>query len=150
MITVRQLDLLDADLYRSVRLQAMKEDPDWFGVGSESETQPFDAKWAARASQLDTDRKAVFLAFADDAPCGLAEVSISDDDPHRPWLAPLWVASGHGRRAVNDALVGAACAWANTKGAHSIRVSFRPGVDLYMKVHCRRRETRSDSGRQER
>ena len=142
MITVKQVGPSDVDLYRAIRLQAMEEDPEWFEVGSECEAQLSDEEWADRVSQLESDRTAVFLALAEGVPCGLAEVFVSDDDPHRPRLAPLWVASGHGRRAINEALTGAAFAWANMRGDRVVRVSFRPGVHLYMKVHCSVRERR--------
>ena len=145
MTTVKQIARSDADLYRVVRLQAMSDAPDLFGVASSAEAQLSEPEWLDRLSRLESDAAAVFLAFDGDVPCGLGEVCIDDSDPRFAVLDPFWIASGRPRRAISDELIDASRAWANTKGAGAVRVVFRPGVEVGLKVHCRVRDRRRGS-----
>src|SRR5688572_27412350 len=116
MTSVKRIARSDADLYRVVRLQAMSDAPELFGVDGSAQPQLSEGEWLKRLSRLENDTAAVFLALDGDVPCGLAEVCVSDSDPQRATLVPLWIASGRRRRAISDALTDASRAWANTKG----------------------------------
>ena len=145
MTSVKQIPRSDADLYRVVRLQAMSDAPDLFGLDGGAEAQLSEREWLNLLSRLDNDTAAVFLALEEDEPCGLAEVCVGDSDPQCATLVPLWIASGRRRRAISDALMDASRAWANTKGARAVRVILRPGLEFTSKVHCRVRDRRSES-----
>jgi len=138
---VRSLSVADLDLYRSLRLRALRTDPDAFGSSYEREVAFDDDTWRER-----------LLGFAGRPGVILVDEAATDGDEHTPrvqgmtgigqqedpgdaavwgmWVAPEARGSGSGNRLLDAALT-----WAADQGMGTMSLAVRrangPAIALY-------------------
>jgi GNAT superfamily N-acetyltransferase len=113
-VQVRRLAPADVETLRTIRLEALRSDPDAFGSTLEREEGRSDDDWRAWLG-----RGATFVAETDDGPVGLI-VAIPHDDPATVGIYAMFVSSRSRRRGVGRSLVEAAVDWANDRGAEQV------------------------------
>ena len=111
---VRRLTPTDVDTLRTIRLEALRTDPDAFGSTLEREEGRSDDDWRAWLG-----RGATFVADVDGEPSGLV-VALAQDDPSIVALLAMFVSSRARRSGVGQALVEAAVEWAANAGAERV------------------------------
>ncbi len=108
--SVRRLDPEDWELYRRVRLDALKEAPYAFGSTYEHEVQFDAANWRRRIA-----RRPTFVAEVDGAVVGTVTTGDSDVTGAAALIA-MWVDPRHRRRGVGDLLVKTVLDWTAEQG----------------------------------
>lgn len=103
-ISIRQIGPDDAALYRAIRLQALLGDPRAFGSDHETESQK-PLEWYAQSAR----DCAVFIAFDDDTPIGMAGFfrAAGLKSRHIGYLFGVFVAPSGRRRGVGEGLIAA-------------------------------------------
>lgn len=127
MHTIRRLNPGEAGLYRTLRLEALRDSPDAFATTHEAALQRDKSSWIQQAdgSSLGDDR-ATFVVLAD-RPVGLAAIYRDSDDSAVGDLIQMWIAPSHrGGSAASDLLYHL-FEWALPRGFESIRAEVTPG-----------------------
>jgi GNAT superfamily N-acetyltransferase len=106
-VLVRRLAPTEVDTLRTIRLEALRADPDAFGSTLEREEGRSDDDWRAWLG-----RGATFVA---DGPVGLV-VALPQQDPTTVALLAMFVAGRARRQGVGRALIEAAVEWAESIG----------------------------------
>jgi RimJ/RimL family protein N-acetyltransferase len=111
----------EIDLYKQVRLAALKDAPYAFETTYESAVQRSDETWRERAeSGAQGNDGATFLVFSDDNPIGIAAIVRSQAQNDIGELMQVWVSPDHrGSRAAWD-LMDAVFFWAKEHGFRRI------------------------------
>lgn len=124
--TVRRLNLGEADLYRSVRLESLRESPEAFASTYESALGRDDESWRAQAdgSALGGDR-ATFIVFAGQ-PIGLGALYRDHDRPYEGELIQVWVSPEVRGGTVAIDLMSAIFDWAASNGFETVRAEVTP------------------------
>ncbi|WP_156256585.1 GNAT family N-acetyltransferase [Sandarakinorhabdus oryzae] len=105
-IVIRQLTAADADAYRELRLQGLRDHPQAFGADADEE-----ADWPMRVWQARLDARTTLGAFRNGALIGTAALALMPGrkQSHRGKLVGMYVApggrsTGVGRRLVESVL----------------------------------------------
>ena len=132
--TVRALHAGEVDLWRGIRLRALRDAPDAFGTTYEQasawpdETWVTHVGWATAPDAL----QAVYLADIDGAVVGCARVS-QEDGQETALVTSMWVDPASRRRGVAAALLEACEAWARSRGCLRVELEvaeLNPGARL--------------------
>jgi ribosomal protein S18 acetylase RimI-like enzyme len=132
-INARRLVLNDLPLLKSLRLEALSEDPDAFGSTYEREVDRTDDEW-----QRWFTLGAVFVASqgSDDAvglAAGFRDVG-GEDVAH---LVSMWVRPAHRGTGAADALVAAVLDWAQSEGLPVVQLNVLGGNVRATKLYTR-------------
>lgn len=117
---------------RAVRLRALADTPDAFGITLAEDLQKPEAGWRER---LQLAGAATFLAVVDGRDVGLVVGAPYAGTPPAAGLFAMWVAPQARRRGVGAALVEAHLAWARAQGATRVLLDVAdanaPAIGLY-------------------
>jgi ribosomal protein S18 acetylase RimI-like enzyme len=117
--TVRRLNLGEEDTLRTIRLEALSDDPDAFGSTYEREVDRTAEDWLRWFTG-----GAVFVAQdAKAAPVGIAAAYRDVGGAPVIYLVSMWVSPSHRGTGIADELVRAVLAWAESAGAESVRLN---------------------------
>ncbi len=121
MLATRALDPDEWELFRSVRLEALRESPDAFGSTLERERASDEAAWRGwiTGEGWNADSTA-FVAEEDRIPAGIAVCARFDRDPGRAHLFAMWVRPSSRGRGIGRALVAAVVERARSLGVDEI------------------------------
>jgi [ribosomal protein S18]-alanine N-acetyltransferase len=91
--------------------------------------------WIKRAAEGSAaDKLATFVAVRDGILIGIADGYMSEQES-RADIGGMWVARDARRSGVGSALVTALCAWAQTKGARTIRLHVRKANEAAVRLY---------------
>ena len=127
MITVRRIQLGEGELFRQLRLSSLQEAPYAFSTTYASALQRSPESWQEQADRTaqGSDR-ATFIAFANDAPVGIAALYRHTDEPDTGEILQVWVAPKYrGATGLAPALVDAIFQWAGPSGFQTILATIR-------------------------
>ena len=117
MVTVRRIWLDEGTLYRNMRLASLADSPDAFSTTLESAKDRSLESWSEQADNAATGRdRAVFLAFIEDQPVGIAALYRDAEDQALGDVVQVWVAPAHRGRGVSGELLDALLSWARDSG----------------------------------
>jgi RimJ/RimL family protein N-acetyltransferase len=127
MHTIRRLNVGEAAVYRSLRLEALQDSPEAFSTTWESALGRDDNSWVVQAdsSALGSDR-ATFVVF-DDRPIGLAALYRDSGVSPVGELLQMWIAPSHRGGAVAADLLDHLFRWAANHSFTSIRAEVTQG-----------------------
>ena len=108
----------NATVFKLVRLRALHDDPSAFGSTYAEESRLTDPEWIDLAVRRTAKGSMVWLAFADDVPCGIVGVFL--EDATRARLVSMWVAKDARGQGIGKALVDAAIRWARESRAQTM------------------------------
>ena len=127
MHTIRRLTLGEGVLYRSLRLEALKDSPEAFATRYESALQRDDESWALQAdSSAEGNDRATFIVF-DGRPIGLAAIYRDAGNPSIGELLQMWIAPSYRGTAVATDLLDHLFCWATRHSFSSIRAEVTQG-----------------------
>jgi ribosomal protein S18 acetylase RimI-like enzyme len=137
-VVVRRLAAHEWPLYRALRLRALADAPDAFGMTlAEAELRTeTDWAWVLNLGAA-SNRDLPLVAELAGSPAGLAWAKVDANEASRVNLFQVWVAPesrGHGLAA---ALLDAALAWARTTGAREMRLGVVCGNDAARRLYER-------------
>jgi GNAT superfamily N-acetyltransferase len=118
---IRTLEPHEVNLHREIRLRALRDAPDSFGViVSEAEAQPISYWEDLTRSVTEPRRHAMFLACEEDTLLGSTYGLIDRERREAGRVGGMWVAPTSRRQGVGRALLQAVIAWA--RGRHLKRL----------------------------
>ena len=120
MVRIEPISPKLVELYKSVRLRALKESPLAFGSTYAKESQLSEAEWQNRATRLNGVRSAGYLAIDDAVGCGIALGFVDENDETRAHLISMWVAPSHRRSGVGRSLVKEVVEWAHGRDVRDL------------------------------
>jgi ribosomal protein S18 acetylase RimI-like enzyme len=147
--TVRRLIAGEGSLYRSVRLESLRESPEAFATSYESALERAAESWQAQAdgSASGSDR-ATFVVLAE-RPIGLGAIYRDPDRPHEGELIQVWVSPESRGGEVAADLMNTLLHWAASNGFETLRAEVTPNnpraLRFYEKFGFVRMETDTDS-----
>lgn len=125
MFSIRQLTKEDWQLYKSLRIQAVKADPTVFAFTLEYEMSHTDEHWQ---DGLSNPAVAIFALFDDDKPIGMTGIAMMPEEKAKDTakLWGSWIAKDYRRRGLSDYIYKARIEWAqNHPTCRTIIVSHR-------------------------
>lgn len=138
MPTLEPITPANASAFKKVRLQALQDFPGAFGGTYAHESQFSDNEWNQRITNWNGDRGIGYLAVENGTYCGIAGAILDAEDSATAQLLSMWVAPGYRRTRVGEALVGAIDAWAQSRGARTLRLMVtstnRSAIDFYARI----------------
>lgn len=126
-VGIRALTADDVEIYKAVRLRALRTDPTAFGSDAEREAAFDDETWRARLSGFNRHPGCVLVdSFDDDSRrvrgmIGVAQPSGTDD----AMIWGMWVSPEDRRSGVGSNLVDAAVDWAIERGSSTVTLWVR-------------------------
>lgn len=123
---IRRLNPGEADLYRTARLESLKESPEAFASSYESALERSDESWRqqADASATGNDR-ATFIVLAD-RPVGVAALYRNPEKVEEGEMIQVWVSPEHRGGTVAGDLLHALFSWAASNGFQTIMAEITP------------------------
>ncbi|MES2660487.1 MAG: GNAT family N-acetyltransferase [Verrucomicrobiota bacterium] len=124
--TIRRLNPGEADLYRVVRLESLRESPEAFATTYEAASNRTHESWVSQceASAAGRDR-ATFIVLADQ-PVGLAALYRNGERPSEGELLQVWVSPAYRGGTVATELIDAVFHWAAANGFGMVRAEVTP------------------------
>ncbi len=128
MITIRRIQLGEADLYKRMRLASLQDAPYAFSSTYESALQRSAESWQEQAdSTAQGADRATFLVFSDDAPIGIAALYRLPSHVDVGEVLQVWVAPEHRGKGVAWSLLDAVLDWAGANGFRTILATIKEG-----------------------
>ena len=118
-IVIEQLKPDDYERARTIRLRALRDDPDAFWTAAEEEEQRTPDQWRERLGAVDA---ATFVARRGDADVGLVVGAPHHAHDGDAGLFSMWVAPQARRAGVAEALVRRVIAWASDGGFRNLQL----------------------------
>lgn len=119
--TIRRLNIGEADLYRHVRLESLKESPEAFAASYEAALSRDHDSWSVQADASASGRDRATFIVLGNQPIGLAALYRDQCFPDEGELIQVWVSpANRGSRIATD-LMDAIFDWASCHEFGSIR-----------------------------
>jgi ribosomal protein S18 acetylase RimI-like enzyme len=122
MVTLEQVTAERVQIFKAVRLRALKESPRAFGSTFAEEIAFPEQEWVSRAMRWNGETGIGYLAMEDGAGCGIVGAFLDAHDTKLAHLISMWAAPTHRRRGVGQLLVSGIIEWAAMRGAHTVRL----------------------------
>ncbi|NNF00585.1 MAG: GNAT family N-acetyltransferase, partial [Pyrinomonadaceae bacterium] len=101
-VSIRQINKCDWQIFRSVRLKALKTDPNVFGSNFEKESKLTDQEWR---DWINADNCCIFMLFDQQRPIGMTGIFTSEKESEKDsaffwgsWLEPEYRQKGLSER----------------------------------------------------
>ena len=137
--TIRPFTTNEWRTYKDLRLRALAESPEAFGITLAAELERSDGDWSSRlTSGASSGLDLPLVAEVDDEPIGLAWGRVDRDNPEVAYLYQMWIAPDHRRLGAGQMLLEAVIAWAKTRDILylDLGVTYRdsPAMRLYRRA----------------
>lgn len=149
---IRRIRKGEADLFKAIRLAALKDAPEAFSSSYKSSLARSEESWSTQAdAAAEAPDRAIFLAFdATGQPVALAAFYGDKEDAEEGELFQMWVAPAHRGAGTASHLLDALFGWATAQGYGRVRAevvaSNSRALRFYQKYGFSRRD---DSGEQD-
>ena len=130
--TIRRLAIGDEELLRTIRLEALEDDPDAFGSTYEREVERPIEDWRRWFTN-----GATFIAEVDEGPVGLAAGWRDLGGDPIVHVASMWVRPSHRGTGVADDLLRAVLEWAASERVDAVKLMVLGGNIRASKVYER-------------
>jgi ribosomal protein S18 acetylase RimI-like enzyme len=122
MVTLEQVTAERVQIFKAVRLRALKDSPGAFASTYAEEAAFPDREWVSRAMRWNGEAGIGYLAMEDGDGCGIVGAFLVAQQAKLAHLVSMWTAPTHRRRGVGTLLVDAIVQWAEMRGAHTVRL----------------------------
>ena len=135
MHTIRRLKIGEADLYRRLRLEALKDAPGAFSSTYESALQRDEQSWAQQAdSSAHGSGRATFVVIGE-RPIGLASIYRDTESPSTGELLQMWIALSHRGSCIAAELLDQLFEWARDHSFAKIRAQVTQGNERALRFY---------------
>jgi ribosomal protein S18 acetylase RimI-like enzyme len=123
MVLIRRIRLGEAELFRSIRLAALREAPRAFGSTYDSALRRTPESWREQAdgTACGSDRS-TFLAILDESPIGIAALYRLGTGSDTGELMQMWIAPEYRSRGIAKRIMDVAFRWAGNNQFRAIVV----------------------------
>ena len=137
MIVVQPIESREWQLYRDLRLRALRDSPEAFASTYESEAARTDEAWAMRiATAVASDNDHPCFAYHDGVVCGLVWCKLSGSEQGVADIFQMWVDPGSRGLGGGHALLVHAVSWAKNLDMQRLRLGTTaldsPAMRLYL------------------
>jgi ribosomal protein S18 acetylase RimI-like enzyme len=122
MVTLEQVSAERVQIFKAVRLRALKDSARAFGSTYAEEAAFPDQEWVSRATRWNGEAGIGYLAMEDGAGCGIVGAFHDAQDAKLAHLVSMWTAPTHRQRGVGQLLVNSIIRWATLRGAQTVRL----------------------------
>lgn len=147
---IRRLNPGESELYRALRLEALKESPEAFATTYAAALERNEDSWIQQAdgSAIGPDR-ATFVVIAE-RPVGLAAIYRDAGDTSAGEMIQMWIAPEHRGGPLASELLDTLLDWAARQGFETIRAEVTPGnqraLRFYQKCGFRLLDSETTAG----
>ena len=136
MITIRRLQVGEADLFKQLRLTALQDAPYAFPSTYDAALQRSAASWREQAERTaqGADR-ATFIAFSEESPIGMAALYRREDKAEIGEVLQVWVSKKYRRTKVAWDLMEAIFKWASENNFRTIIAGVTKGNARALKFY---------------
>ena len=121
MIAIRRIQMGETALYKQIRLASLKDAPYAFETTYDSASQRSEEMWNARVqSNAEGNDEAIFLAFSDHLPIGIAALVRIKGQTDTGELMQVWVSPEHRGTGVAWDLMNSIFQWGQENNFHRI------------------------------
>ena len=136
MITVRRIQIGEADLLKQIRLESLRDAPYAFGVTHDVVLQRSEETWREKAdSTAQGTDGATFFVFSDEMPIGMAALVRIPDQTQVGELIQVWVSSEHRGTSAAWGLLDTIFRWAEENNFQRIIAGVTKGNDRALKFY---------------
>ncbi len=122
MPTLERFSPDNLSAFRTIRLQALKEDPTSFGSTYADESRLTAAEWLKRATRWSDEKSVGYLAMDRGIPCGIVGSYLDEEEPRRAHVVSMWVSPTHRRSGLGTLLIDAIRLWATARGVSELQL----------------------------
>ncbi|MDQ2665915.1 MAG: GNAT family N-acetyltransferase [Gemmatimonadota bacterium] len=138
MLIIRPMQAHEWEMYRQLRLAALREAPDAFGSTLAREQAFTEEEWITRLAEASVSELDQPLVAEDDGRAvGLCWVRIDPNDSSTAALYQVWVHPDARRRGVGEGLLQAAMRWAHAAGARTMMLTVSLGRNSAVQLYKR-------------
>jgi len=142
MVAIEPVTALNALTFKTLRLRALRDEPQAVCSTYAKESQFTDADWIKRGTQWsDGERSMMFLASDEGVACGIAGSVLDKEDETRAQLVSMWTAPTHRRRGIGRLLVEGVFSWARSRNVRVLWLmvtSSNAAISFYERLGFRR------------
>jgi RimJ/RimL family protein N-acetyltransferase len=121
MITIRRIRVGEGELFKQIRLDAVRESPAAFGSTYESMSRRTPESWTRQAdSSAQGPDRATFLAFSGDKPVGIMALYRIEEGSDVGELLQVWVSPEYRSQALAAEITDAVFDWAGESGFRTV------------------------------
>jgi RimJ/RimL family protein N-acetyltransferase len=120
--TIRQFLPHEAQLYKSIRLEALKLDPGMFGNSHATEAAYEDKVWQDRLNSTTT---ACFGLFRNDELIGLTSIVRNAEKPEEAYMTQSYIRKAYRGKGLSRLLYEARISWAREHGIRHLTIGHR-------------------------
>ena len=131
---VREARSGEWEVFRDLRLRALKDDPDSFRTLYEERVDVPDSDWREGFERVLHDDNMVTFFAETDEPAGMSFARISDGQLQ---IFGMWVAPAARGQGLGRALLDAAFLWGKVRGASSARLAVTIGNDVGEQLYAK-------------
>ncbi len=136
MITIRRIRIGESDLFKRIRLTALKDAPNAFSATYDSALQRSAESWREQAdSTASGSDRATFIAFSDDAPIGIAALYRDKDKVELGELLQLWVSPEYRGVSVARDLMDTIFQWAKENNFRKVKAGITKANSRALKFY---------------
>ena len=136
MITIRRIKIGESDLFKRIRLTALKDAPYAFSATYDSALQRSAESWREQAdSSASGFDRATFIAFSDEAPIGIAALYRDKDKVHLGELLQLWISPEYRGTSVTQDLMDAVFQWAKENNFSKVKAEITKANSRALKFY---------------
>jgi ribosomal protein S18 acetylase RimI-like enzyme len=138
VLSVLRITPLEIEMFKAVRLRALRDAPLAFGSTYEREAAFSEEDWRARVQRWDGETGIGFLAIDTNVTCGIAGSLLDQRDRSQAELVSMWTAPTHRRQGVGSLLVASVIDWARSRQARTVRLMVtntnQPAIRFYQRL----------------
>jgi len=117
MISVRRIQIDEGELFKRMRLTALRESPFAFASTYKAALRRSPESWSEQAnSTAQGSDRCTFIAFSDDSPIAIAALYRTEEENDVGELLQVWVSPEHRGKGVARDLMDAVFQWASANG----------------------------------
>jgi ribosomal protein S18 acetylase RimI-like enzyme len=136
LITIRRIRIGESDLFKQIRLTALKDAPNAFSATYDSTLQRSAESWREQAdSTASGSDRATFIAFSDDAPIGIAALYRDKDKAELGELLQLWVSPEYRGVSVARDLMDTIFQWAKENNFRKVKAGITKANSRALKFY---------------
>jgi ribosomal protein S18 acetylase RimI-like enzyme len=126
--TIRRLQIGEAELFKHIRLESLRDAPYAFSSTYDSALHRSEESWREQAdSTAQGSDRATFIAFSNADPIGIAALYRLEDQNHIGKLLQVWVAPEYRGKGIAENLMDATFEWASENNFRTILCRVRTG-----------------------
>ena len=125
MKIIRRLRLGEGRLYRSVRLESLRDSPEAFGSKYEDALARSEESWDFQADSTASGSDRATFIFIDEQPCGLGAVYRDESEAGVGELIQMWVSAKYRGSSTAEDLLNEIFKWAASNGFSRIKAEVK-------------------------